>query len=285
MEFSIVYLRMDPSKLFAELLVVIVLYKRRPEESTAYRSLLAAFGNFGAIPEIFIYDNSPAPCRVDGAIAYVHDAQNNGVSKAYNAAVAYGSSRNKKWMALLDQDTTVHARLFEKWAEARATSPAAVAFVPIIRDRSGIVSPFRFSAARGRRLKNVKGSFPLSTYRFINSGLFIQRDAFIAAGGYDERLPLDFSDIAFGEKLMRVTDRFIVLDTSLIHHLSSADNAPLGEALTRFTYFNRGAMLMGKQSDRPYAFFLHRFLRAIRLSLRYKNGTFIGIFLRHCLDG
>lgn len=276
---------MDLSKLFTELLVVIVLYKRKPEESTAYTSLLAALGNLGANPEIFIYDNSPEPCRVDGSIAYLHDAQNNGVSKAYNAAVAYASAKSKKWMVLLDQDTGVHMALFEKWAAARRAHPAAVAFVPVIRDRSGIVSPFRFSAPRGRRLKDVKGSFPLSSHRFINSGLFIQRDAFTTAGGYDERLPLDFSDIAFGERLMKVTDRFVLLDTSLIHHLSSADKAPLSEALTRFGYFNRGAMVMGKQSDRPYAFLLHRFLRAIHLSLRYKNGNFIGILLRPRLHG
>lgn len=276
---------MDVSKLFAELLVVVVLYKRRPEESTAYTSLRAAFGNLGADPEIFIYDNSPEPFPVDGAVAYVHDAQNNGVSRAYNAAVAYGSAKNKKWMVFLDQDTTVHRALFEKWVEARSAHPAAAAFVPVVRDRSGIVSPFRFFVARGWRLKDIKESFPLSGYRFINSGLFIQLDAFITAGGYDERLPLDFSDIAFGESLMKITDRFVVLDTSVLHHLSSANKAPLSEALTRFASFNRGAMVMGRQSDRPCAFLLHRFLRAIRLSFSYKNGNFIGIFLRHRLHG
>ncbi len=276
---------MNVSKFLQELLVVIVLFKQKPEAAPAYTSLQAALESVHSFPEIFIYDNSPEPSQVDRHIIYVHDARNNGVSRAYNEAAAYASAKNKNWMLLLDQDTTIDAALFEQWIGARLAHPGAIALVPVIKDRHGIISPFDFSSGRGKRLKDLKEIFSLLSHRFINSGLFIQRDAFISAGGYDERIPLDFSDISFGERLLKITDHFVVLNTSLAHDLSSTGEMPLSEALRRFHYFSRGSMLLGNQPGRYCLFLFYRFLRAVHLSFHYKNANFIRIFFQHCLHG
>src|SRR5688572_10513215 len=92
-----------------DILFVIVLYKTRPEESAAYSSLLHVAEESSAVPAIFLYDNSPQACATNHKnIIYRHDPRNSGVAKAYNEAFLVACERQKKWMLLLDQDTTLH---------------------------------------------------------------------------------------------------------------------------------------------------------------------------------
>lgn len=276
---------MELAKLLEELLVVIVFFRQKPEQSAAYTSVCAALNIFASSPEIFIYDNSPESCLVDGGIAYVHDPANNGVSTAYNLAAAFASRKNKKWMLLLDQDTTVEPKLFKKWSEAVLTYPDSVAFVPVMKDSRGVVSPFHFSSGRGKRINILRKRFALDRYRFINSGLFIQCAAFLNVGGYDEDIPLDFSDISFGERLLKITDHFVVVDSSLQHEFSVSSGLSLRQALGRFHYFCRGALCLGNKTRRPIVFFVRTFYHATRLSLSYRNSGFFKIFLQYYIDG
>lgn len=271
--------KMDIAKTFEELLVVVVIYGRQPEESQAITSLDAVFAGFSSRPEIFVYDNSPTAGHADSWVTYVHDPSNGGVSKAYNQAAAFAFARNKKWMLLLDQDTTVAGGLFEAWRAAILQHRESVAFVPVMKDAHGTVSPFALSMGGGRRTNAMRDTFPLSAYRFINSGLFIHCEAFAAVGGYDERLPLDFSDVSFGHQLMQITDHFVVIDSKLEHSLSSTTQPPLREAVRRFGYFCRGARSAGLQSGAPYRYLVRALLRALHLAVRYRKMTFIRIFL------
>jgi hypothetical protein len=207
------------------------------------------------------------------------------VSKAYNQASLIAGRKNKKWMLLLDQDTQVEAKVFEKWSVALLTDRVSVAFVPLMRDRKGIVSPFRFSRGQGKRIDIFQKKFSLEKYRFINSGLFIRNDAFVQAGGYDEDIPLDFSDISFGERLRAVTDHFVIIDVSLQHALSGSEKLPLDDALGRFHYFCKGASAIGKKTGRAHIFFLRAFFRASHLCVRYRNSSFLKIFNQSFLHG
>jgi len=276
---------MESAKLLENLLVVIVLFRQKPEQSAAYTSVRTALNIFPSFPGIFIYDNSPESAGVDSGIAYVHDPANNGVSRAYNFAAAFAGQNNKKWILLLDQDTKVESRLFEKWRDAVLMHPDSVAFVPVMKDHKGVVSPFYFSSGRGRRINIPKKRFTLDKYRFINSGLFIQSNAFIKAGGYDEEIPLDFSDISFGERLLKITDHFVVVDTSLKHEFSATSRLPLDQALGRFHHFCRGASSLGKTTGRPFVFFIRTFFHAAHLSLKYRNRGFFKIFFQFYLYG
>lgn len=268
-----------------ELLVVIVLFKQTPEQSAAYNSLHAALRIFHSFPKIVVYDNSPESAVVESHVIYFHDPGNGGVSKAYNRASRVAQIQKKKWILLLDQDTQVEALLFEKWTQAVSTHPLSVAFVPVIEDRKGVVSPFYFVAARGRRINVIKRTFPLDKYRFINSGLFIGCNAFVLAGGYDEEIPLDFSDISFGERLRKITDHFVVLETSLAHEFSATTGLQLIPALERFHYFCRGALIMGKRTGRRRLFFIQALLRTIRLSAYYRSTSFFRIFYQYFAHG
>lgn len=273
---------MELSKFLAELLVVIVLFKKKPGESSAYTSIQAALNILPSFPTIFIYDNSPDPCVLtDSRIIYCHDPKNSGVSKAYNEAVVLAAKKNKKWLLLLDQDTNVDVNIFEKFSDFALKHPDSVAFVPRMQDQHGLVSPFQFSCGSGKRMKIHEEKLPLKKYRFINSGLLIQCSAFIAAGGYEADIPLDFSDIAFGENLKKITPHFMVTDTTLQHSFSGTETHSLNEAVTRFYYFYRGAFHMGKKFGPFYLYFTRAFLRALHLGLQYRSFRFIKILVRH----
>lgn len=277
---------MDLSKFLAELLVVIVLFNKKPEQSSAYTSIQTALNILPSFPTIFIYDNSPHPSLLtDSQIIYRHDPQNSGVSKAYNEAIVLATKKNKKWMLLLDQDTNVDTIVFQKFLDSTLEHPATVAFVPKMEDEIGLLSPFQFSSGRGKRIEVHKEKFSLEKFRFINSGLLIQCSAFLRAGGYEENIPLDFSDITFGEKLKKITDHFMVIDTTFHHAFSGTTPLKLNEALARFHYFCTGAFNTGKKFGPFYIYFTRAFFRASHLCFKYRSLRFIKIFLQRSVHG
>lgn len=264
---------------FDNLLVVIVLYEKKPEHSQSYISLRVALDELSvAKTDILIYDNSPESVTVDDEnVVYVHDPRNSGVSYAYNEASKHARRTDKKWMLLLDQDTTLEKAFLEEAIKATGTHPDSVAFVPRMLDAKGLLSPFLFRMGRGHRIGECAGVLPLIKYRFINSGLLVRHSAFVAAGGYDERIPLDFSDIAFGERLWRrrVTDHFVVLNASLHHVFSDNESNSAEKALHRFRLFRNGALAMGKGSTGSRIIYLfHTFIRAGRLCAKYRDLRF-----------
>lgn len=269
-----------------DLLIVIVLFEKKLHAAAAYTSIHAALNKFPSFPTIFIYDNSPEACPVESwQIIYLHDPANSGVSKAYNKASLLALKEHKKWMLFLDQDTLFDELFFRKLTEALCRHPECSVFVPEMVDDKGLVSPFYFTAGRGKRLKATRKAFPLKDYRFINSGLLIGSSIFREAGGYDETIPLDFSDIDFGERLKKITRYFAVVDVRLKHHLSSTAKLPMKDALARFHYFCIGASRMGENCGKHRLYRMHTFLRSARLSVQYKSLKFFNVFLEHMLHG
>jgi GT2 family glycosyltransferase len=245
-----------------------------------------ALKNAPVTPEILLYDNSPFPAHIEGHnITYVHDPSNKGVSHAYNNAAIHARKRNKSWLLLLDQDTRVEPSLFDHMVTARQAFPLSVAFAPLVRDSDGLLSPYRFSGGRGRRIISPERVLKLKTHRFINSGLFINCSAFARVGGYDERIPLDFSDISFGNRLEKITDHFVVLDVSLHHSFSNAEHTAIDDALTRFHHFCTGAMVLGRTSGSSYLSYFNILLRASRLTLRHRDHRFLSHFFQRALHG
>ena len=277
--------RMELPHFFDELLVVIVLYKRTAAESAAYTTVNSLLDNLAARPEIYIYDNSPSSCIVgNDSVTYCHDPANGGVSKAYNCACIHAQANGKSWLLLLDQDTSTTPEFFRRLATAVTADRESVAFVPRIMDVKGLLSPFRFSGGRGKRMLDTNERLSLDRYRFINSGLLIRVSAFISAGGYNPDIPLDFSDINFGWRLQKITGHFRAIDTPLRHAFS--DNAgDANTAAARFRYFCQGAVFMGKESNHPFRYVWSAFLRACHLAYRYRDVAFIRIFLHYTIYG
>jgi GT2 family glycosyltransferase len=200
------------------------------------------------------------------------------VSKAYNEAAYYAEGLKKKWMLLLDQDTYQIDEFILKLPEAIQQNSESLAFVPVLVDKYSPVSPFRWSLGRGIRTKVTQLKLSLKKFRFMNSGLFIKTEAFQNAYGYPESIPLDFSDIAFGERLKMVTDHFVVIPTELRHSFSTSEKMRADAARHRYHYFCVGAFAMGEEYGPYLLYYLRAFLRGLKLSVKFKHAGFLKVF-------
>lgn len=266
-----------------ELLTVLVLYEMKLEESMAYQSLGRALECEGATGQLFVYDNSrvaqPLPSKSIWQVQCHHDPTNPGVSRAYNQAYVIAKKLGKKWLLFADQDTTFPESIFEKYNWAMATFPECQVFAPLIIDRDGLISPFKQRMASGKRLHKIEtGIQSLNDLQAVNSGLMVSTRIFDSAGGYDERLRLDFSDFDFFKKLQSHTPHMVVVDAECRHELSSATKGNVNSAITRFKLYLQGSRVMAEHDGR-FVFTLRAFLRALNLSFRYRSVRFIGSFL------
>jgi len=270
---------------FEELLVVLVIYKMKISESMAFNSLTTALQSMNQKTSIFIYDNSPSTqthTRYENwSITYHSDPSNPGVSRAYNKGFNCAKDQGKKWMLLVDQDTIFEKDFFLKYKAAIEENVSEKVIVPILRDSKGIVSPYHFHFGRGTRLEKIStGQYQLAEKKFINSGLMISCELFELSGGFDERYKLDFSDLAFIERLKSVTRAFLVIDSKCTHSLSATKRSSLVEILVRFKIYCQSANLLGNQTGNFWVI-IWKHLRAILFFCRYFNWRFITLALQN----
>jgi GT2 family glycosyltransferase len=275
-----------------EILPVIVLYRTKLTESNAFLSISANKNLKRFISQLFVYDNSPeSPAEpdlgknADLEVIYVSDTSNPGVSAAYNAAVRRATAGGFKRVLLFDQDTYVPDDFFETLFDAIRNAGSQVLFAPTLLNDSLIFSPCRFRLNRGFPLekKLAPGVFSLQEYVPVNSGLCVTVEAYNRAGGYDERIPLDFSDFDFVERLKRAgLQEFVVTSSDCRHSLANVDDQALGSLLNRFRYFCLGAYYY----ERSFPGWLDRakvklilFLRFVRLTIKCKTMKFLPVYL------
>src|ERR1700684_1587567 len=106
-----------------QIVAVVVLYKRLPEQSQTINSLAAIFA---ANPDlldsvqVILFDNSPKPLdevRLSFPCTYRHAGRNVGTSGAYNYAMEFAEAAGVPWLLLLDQDTTLSAEFLPRMLE------------------------------------------------------------------------------------------------------------------------------------------------------------------------
>ncbi|MBS1683014.1 MAG: hypothetical protein JST48_14985 [Bacteroidetes bacterium] len=266
-----------------ELIVVLVIYQMKIADSPAFQSLSKALKNKNQQASLFIYDNSPlpqaAPDSSSWKITYNHDPANPGVSKAYNEGFVEAKKQNKKWMLLADQDTVFPESFFQTITETIFEKPLTKLLVPIVRNESIIISPFCFRLGKGTAYKTITPkSYSLKKTKFINSGLVVSADIFESCDGYDERFPLDFSDLAFAERILKHHDELVVIDAICWHSLSSSEDSSQ-EILRRFPYYLSGSIWYGEITNSFYLLAFIRFLRALKMSVKFKTLAFVKVYL------
>jgi len=188
---------------------IVVIYKIQLADSTAYQKFLSCL----TLDAFMVYDNSPEDFLQNMSLmpanaVYVRDKENGGLSVAYNRAAVYAREHGYDKLLLLDEDTAFPVEMFR---QMQACSAAVC--VPRILLKNG--SCFSPSCWRGGRVRGVDlqpGEHPLSRYLLINSGLCVSLDAFFRAGGYNEKVRLDFADFQFVIRLRRVEQSFTLLD-------------------------------------------------------------------------
>ncbi len=271
----------DADQFSESILVVLVIYKMKIGESLAFKSLTKALQLNNQSGTLFIYDNSPQPQAYERnenwKTIYRNDPANPGVSKAYNEGFLIAKSENKKWVLLADQDTEFEEDIFFKYKMGIDKNPDIQLLVPVMKDTGGIVSPFHFYLGRGFRLNRIEpGIHWLSKKKVINSGLMISLSLFEQSGGFDEQFGLDFSDLAFIQKISPHKSSFFVIDSTGRHSLSSDERHSIDETLARFQLFCQASNTF---SERGGNFWVNgwKYIRAAILGLKYLDIRFITI--------
>ena len=270
------------------LLIIIVVYQRTLEDCESFRSIVGLQPDDFPL-EVFVYDNSPQNQNVihhkNINIKYVHDPQNSGVSKAYNEGAKYAAENRKEWVLLLDQDTNLPKCILEKYRSAINGNPYIDLFVPILKLKGGtIFSPSLYKFKRGFFLKNIEvGKHSLNRYAPVNSGMMVRTSAFLDVGGYNEEVQLDFSDFQFIERFRKKHPDFVVIDAECGHDFSN-DEGTFESQSMRFQLYCKGARNVENKSHWDWhQYNLVVFIRALRLTLRYRNTEFLGTYFRNFL--
>jgi rhamnosyltransferase len=270
--------------LLDDLLVIIVLFRQSLLECASYQSLCKAVEQSEKFPALLVYDNSPeassASSSSSSATIYIHNPHNAGVSKAYNEGSKVARQLNKKWILLADQDTQFPSTIFSDYSNASKNYPHVSIFSPSLFDSCGLVSPFRLLWGKGRRIRSLpSGIYSLEKYKIINSGMLISLSAFEKAGGFDERLPLDYSDICFAERISKVDPNFVLISSKCNHHFSASTLQDLTSEFERFNSFCKAARAYKNLSHHTVILMWIIIPRAIKLCFARKDLKFLRIGL------
>ena len=274
-----------------KILFILVIYKRKLNESDSFISLVNSLKKTNLSIDIFVYDNSPSSMIVNEELSgknwkihYVHDETNPGVSKAYNEGFKLGKKLNKKWLLLLDQDTTLPDDAIIKYCRAVLDNNEHSLFAPILISTNSIIySPTNYFFKRGFPMKSIEiGLMNSRRKSLINSGLLISIDIFEKVGGYNERLKLDFSDFDFIDRYRKISDKFFIIDTECIHELSSNEE-DLHSSINNFTRYCKGLKIYIVADFDSFCLLCITLIRACKLSLRFRNIDFISAFLRYSI--
>lgn len=267
--------------------VILVLYKQKIENSKSYISLKRICN--GQELDLYIYDNSPSPSTYEIAdksvsnikIEYVHDPSNPGVSKAYNQGALHALNNGKKWLLLLDQDSELDKNIFNEFITEQRKYCDTFLFVPLLKSGEHYISPCKYYLNKGFTTKKKRVGLLNNKFKSIlNSGIFIKVTTFFEIGGYDENVPLYFSDFIFFKKYTKIYDSFVVLDSTINHELSDMSNKTLSNSIRTFSLFCDGARqaTLGIFDYLKYSIIITG--RALVLIVRHKNLTFIGVLIK-----
>lgn len=270
------------------ILPILVVYKQNLRNSISLNALSIHLDKTGIRLDLFVYDNSPALSELASFkfkqfdITYIHDPLNSGVSKAYNTGAKFGSTKNKEWIMLLDQDTSFPDDFMIKYQEASIKNPEIKLFCPILITQFGqIMSPCVYRHKQGQWVKQLnKGVYSLYSFSPVNSGMMINLKAFNQVGGYNESVRLDFADFQFIERFKNSFKMFCVIDLVCRQEFSGFEKN-IVTLKNRFVLFCEGARNCDRCIFSDNIWYLFAVLRRlIGLTLKTKKISFIPIFIR-----
>lgn len=264
------------------ILAVIVLYNENLFSTKTYRSLL-----LGTTIHIFVYDNSMiAQHEADTLpenITYVHDSNNSGLSKAYNTAAKFASLNFFDWILLLDQDTTFPHNALKKYWMGLETYKGIYLFAPIIKIcNQKPFSPTRQILKRAQAIDNVTPGYKSLNHNApVNSGIIVNTASFLEAGGYNEKVVLDFSDYQFIERFRKKHQYFYVLDIICSQEFSNVTKNK-DKLIRRFAIFCDCARECKRNNFiDSICYFAISLRRLLSLFIRTKRLALFNIYINH----
>jgi glycosyltransferase involved in cell wall biosynthesis len=181
-------------------LAVIVLYRIRPEDSSAYRSLLSSADRARDPLRVLLYDNTPGgqSCGdLPEFVRYYAAMRNEGVAAAYNYALEMAQNEGLRWLLTLDQDTKLPLDYLTGMRTAALRldgCPEIAAIVPQLVQGERPLSPVRLRTWSAKPIPRGFTGVIGGELHAVNSASLFRVEALHQIGGFDPRFWLDFQD-------------------------------------------------------------------------------------------
>lgn len=195
---------------------VIVMHFPRPECADNLRAVGLQ------VEKVLIVDNgSSATCLESLAgvinefdITVIRMGRNAGIAAALNAGLAYARANGYSWLATFDQDSLATPGMLAEMAMVACAHPCP--------ERIAVVSPLHVDRGTGRIVHQRGGRRLGQTWRSLittmTSGNLVAIEAALAAGGWEERLFIDYVDHEFCLRLRRLGWQIIEASRTCLHH-------------------------------------------------------------------
>lgn len=215
------------------ILAVIVLFKKKPTESSALNSILRSAARLAKpqlLFKVFIFDNSPEDHSSDvlpEGVEYWHSPENLGLASAYNAGLQKAISEGFDWLLTLDHDTSMPENFLQRVAAIARSLPSdsdVAAIVPEVSHEDTFISPHIVSSGRPRRLPTNFNGIPDGEVAAINSATTWQVRSWHDFGGFNTLFWLDYLDLwAFHVIQLAGKRMYVACDLQVQHELSLLD--------------------------------------------------------------
>jgi GT2 family glycosyltransferase len=280
-----------------QILAVIVLYKRAPEQSQTIQSLIPIFGGNPGLNDsvrVLLWDNSPVPASevsLPFRFELRHGGHNVGTSGAYNHAMELAESLSCPWLLLLDQDTQVSEEFLQgmiRYGEQFEQVAEVATVVPFIFSHGALVSPRRM--LRFNRMQQIPVTFCglcMDKAYAVNSATLLRVAALKEVGGYSDEFWLDLSDVYVFQALHRIGKHmYVACDLQVEHSIASMDfdKEMSPERYRNFLAAESAYIDLFLSPVERLAQLLRLFARTLRQYRRYENKIFSKIAWEYFLQ-
>lgn len=275
---------------------VVVLYRLRPEKSPTIASLVRSWEhcqNKDLDLKLIIYDNSPEvqdwPVVLPFKHQYIHDANNGGLSAAYNYALESDAGDGYQWLLLLDQDSDLSIDFITLTWHGASTighDPEVVAVVPHVMHKGLPISPAKLLWGwKIRPIYNFGRGICTDPVTAINSGSMVRKSFVSEIGGFNKQFRLDYLDHWLFAEINRLGKKVYITEAVINHDLSIGNsNHPVSaeryvSILKAETHFYRAYSNVANYN-------CHLFNLALRAGRQYILGPrqFSRLTVRHLLS-
>ena len=247
---------------------VIVLYNESLQDSVTYQSLLA----LANIP-FLVYDNSQNPenHQADSTFQIFLNPDNPGVSAAYNYAWSWAVKNDFTHLLLLDSDSNFPQNAIEVYRKFVEKNQEQV-IVPTMNSAKRVISPFYFKFGKTQYGEGISyGEISSRSILSINSGMLVPISVFELTKGYNENLPLDWSDIAFVRKLRKHGVNSVHIPLIVEHGLSEHHKANVESVKFRFEKQVEGLHHVAENRIEKCMMYFWLVLKSVKLTVKYKS--------------
>jgi glycosyltransferase involved in cell wall biosynthesis len=239
---------------------------------------------------VLLWDNSPEPLEDPPAfMLYQHDAENGGITGAFNGAAQYAQSNGYAWILLLDQDADLPPDFLQKMALEIAGvhgMQEVAAVVPTVHCRGTIMSPHRVFRNHHKPYAPVSPGIAPGECTAINSASALRVRDLLAVGGYTPDFQQEYSDwyiyhqlFLAGKKVWHASDIDVESEMTIMDYdnlLSTRRYVEFLAAEEAFIDLYRGSLEGHMQTARLM-------MRVVKQRLKWKNPEYSRLTFKRLL--